>query len=92
MNVACKISGLVTEADWSRWRVEDLSQYVDEALDIFGPDRLMVGSDWPVCLLAASYEDVMATARSLTAALTLDERDQVFGRTARRVYSLDATT
>jgi L-fuconolactonase len=88
-NVACKISGLVTEAHWGSWRLDDLRPFVDAALEIFGPDRLMFGSDWPVCLLAASYEDVLAAARSATTGLNPDERDQVFGETARRVYGLD---
>ena len=90
-NVACKVSGLVTEADWGSWSVADLQPFVDAAIEIFGPDRLMVGSDWPVCLLAASYDEVLGAARSATAGLSLDERDQVFGETARRVYGLDRT-
>jgi L-fuconolactonase len=88
-NVACKVSGLVTEANWGSWRLADLQPFVDAALEIFGPDRLMFGSDWPVCLLAATYEDVLVAARSATAGLSLGERDQVFGETARRVYGLD---
>lgn len=88
-NVACKVSGLVTEADWQRWRVDDLRPYVEGAIEIFGPDRLMSGSDWPVCLLAATYEAVLEAARSATARLSPDEQSQVFGETARRVYGLD---
>jgi L-fuconolactonase len=88
-NVACKVSGLVTEADWRNWRVDDLQPFVDAAIEIFGPDRLMFGSDWPVCLLAASYEDVIDAARSPTASLSPGERAQVFGETARRFYGLD---
>jgi L-fuconolactonase len=88
-NVACKVSGLVTEADWQRWQLDDLRPYIDGAIDIFGPDRLMFGSDWPVCLLAATYAGVVEAARSATARLSPDERDQLFGETARRVYGLD---
>jgi L-fuconolactonase len=88
-NVACKVSGLVTEADWQDWRVDDLRPYVDGAIEIFGPDRLMFGSDWPVCLLAATYEEVLEAARSMTANLSADDRDQLFGGTAARIYSLD---
>jgi L-fuconolactonase len=88
-NVACKLSGLVTEADWASWRPADLQPFVNAAIEIFDPDRLMFGSDWPVCLLAASYEDVLGAARSATAGLSPDERDQVFGETARRVYALN---
>jgi L-fuconolactonase len=88
-NVACKVSGLVTEADWGSWSVADLQPFVDAAVEIFGPDRLMFGSDWPVCLLASTYDAVLGAARSATAGLSPDERDQVFGKTARRVYGLD---
>ena len=58
-NVSAKVSGLVTEADWSSWTVQDLQPYVAHALECFGPDRLMFGSDWPVCTLAASYTQVV---------------------------------
>jgi L-fuconolactonase len=88
-NVACKVSGLVTEADWGSWRVDDLQPFVDAAIEIFGPDRLMFGSDWPVCLLAATYYDVLEAARSTTASITPGERDQLFGDTAYRVNVLD---
>ena len=88
-HVACKLSGLVTEADWQGWRLADLQPFVDAAIEIFGPDRLMFGSDWPVCLLAATYDGVIEAARSTTASLSPDERDQLFGETARRVYGLD---
>jgi L-fuconolactonase len=87
-NVACKVSGLVTEADWHGWKVDDLRPFVDAALEIFGADRLMFGSDWPVCLLAATYADVVEAARSATERLSPDERDELFGGTARRVYRL----
>jgi L-fuconolactonase len=87
-NVACKLSGLVTEADWEKWTVHDLKPYADVALDAFGPDRLMFGSDWPVCLLAGSYSDVVSTAEELTAVLSAEERAQVFGGNAVRVYML----
>ncbi|WP_158853638.1 amidohydrolase family protein [Saccharothrix deserti] len=87
-NVVAKVSGLVTEAARPRWTVADLRPYVDIALEAFGPDRLMVGSDWPVCLLAASYEQVIDAAEQLTAGLTAAEQAQVFGGTATRVYRL----
>jgi L-fuconolactonase len=87
-NVAAKVSGLVTEADRRRWTVADLRPYVDLALEVFGPDRLMVGSDWPVSLLAATYDQVVDAAEQLTADLTTAEHDQVFGGTATRVYRL----
>ena len=87
-NVVCKLSGLVTEADWPTWTVPDLRPYADVALEAFGPDRLMFGSDWPVCLLAATYTEVFGAARDLTAGLTDPDRAAVFGGTATRVYGL----
>jgi L-fuconolactonase len=87
-NTAGKLSGLVTEADWTRWQVADLRPYADAALDAFGPDRLMFGSDWPVCTLAASYGEVLQAARDLTADLSGAEREAIFAGTAARVYRL----
>lgn len=89
-NVTCKVSGLVTEADWARWSVADLQPYVDALVTLFGPDRLMWGSDWPVCTLAASYADVLAAARTCLSGLSADELAAVFGGTATRVYGLSA--
>lgn len=85
--VSCKLSGLVTEAgpDWS---VSRLQPYVDVVLSAFGVDRVLFGSDWPVCLLAASYGEVVGTAESLCSGLSSSERDAVFGANARRVYGL----
>ncbi|WBQ05687.1 amidohydrolase family protein [Kribbella sp. CA-293567] len=87
-NVTCKLSGLVTEASWTDWKVADLKPYVDVVLDAFGPDRVMFGSDWPVCLLAASYAEVVEAAEALTSTLAPAEQEAVFGATARRVYRL----
>jgi L-fuconolactonase len=87
-NTACKLSGLVTEADWTGWQVADLRPYADTALDAFGPDRVMFGSDWPVCTLAASYGEVLQAARDLTGHLTAAEREAIFAGTATRVYRL----
>jgi L-fuconolactonase len=78
----------VTEADRVAWTVADLRPYADVVLDAFGPSRVMFGSDWPVCLLAGSYEEVVAAAEGVTAGLTAAERDEVFGGTAARVYGL----
>jgi len=86
-NVVAKLSGLVTEAG-RPWRVEDLRPYADTALTAFGPDRLMLGSDWPVCLLAGTYAEVMDAADSLLDGLTPAEQDAVRGGTATRVYGL----
>ena len=87
-NVTAKVSGLVTEADWAAWSVLDLEPAVDAALGCFGPGRLMFGTDWPVCQLAASYADVVAAAEALFLGLTASERYAVFTGTARQVYSL----
>jgi L-fuconolactonase len=87
-NVFCKLSGMVTEADWSSWRVADLRPFADVVLDAFGPSRVMFGSDWPVCTLAASYAEVLDAARQLTAALSPSERVEIFGATAQRAYTL----
>lgn len=87
-NVTCKLSGMVTEASWTDWKVADLKPYADVVLEAFGPDRVMFGSDWPVCLLAATYGQVVDAAEQLTAGLTTAERNQVFAETARRTYHL----
>jgi L-fuconolactonase len=87
-NVACKLSGLVTEADWHRWQLADLRPYADIALEAFGPARMMFGSDWPVCTLAGSYGDVLEAARDLTGHLTPAERAAVFAGTATAAYGL----
>lgn len=87
-NTVCKLSGLVTEARWDAWTVENLRPYADTVLEAFGPRRLMFGSDWPVCLLAASYGQVVDAARELTASLSPAERAEVFGGTAARVYGI----
>ncbi|GGV45454.1 amidohydrolase [Kitasatospora herbaricolor] len=85
-NTFCKLSGLVTEADWQRRRPADLSVYMDTALSAFGPERLMFGSDWPVCTLAATYGEVMDTARALTGGLSSAEQHAVFAGTAAAAY------
>jgi L-fuconolactonase len=87
-NVTCKLSGLVTEADWTQWTIAGLKPYVDVVLDAFGPSRLMFGSDWPVCLLAASYADVVGAAEELTSGLTVIEQARILGGTATEIYRL----
>jgi L-fuconolactonase len=88
LNAWWKLSGLVTEADWDAWQPFDLQPFVDRVLEVAGADRLMFGSDWPVCLLAAGYDEVMSTANVLIEALTADEKAAVWGGTAVRVYGL----
>jgi len=87
-NTYCKLSGMVTEADWDSWTVDDLRPYAQVVLDAFGPDRVMFGSDWPVCLLAAPYADVAAAAHELTDHLSPAEQADVFGGAAARAYRL----
>jgi L-fuconolactonase len=87
-NVAAKISGLVTEADWQTWTPDQLLPYIDHALAVFGPDRLIFGSDWPVCMLAATYDQVVAVADAALAPLAPAEREAILARTAMRVYGL----
>ena len=89
-NVSCKLSGLVTEANLSSWRVEDLRPFVEQALEFFGPGRLMFGSDWPVCLLAASYGQVLETFQLLLRELSDAERAMIFGGNATKFYQLQA--
>jgi L-fuconolactonase len=87
-NVYCKLSGLVTEADWTAWSEDGLRVYVDVALAAFGPRRMMVGSDWPVCLLATTYAKWFQTVEHLIGALSATEKERIWGGTAIEVYQL----
>ena len=87
-DVCCKISGLVTEADWGEWTLDDLSPYLDVALDAFGPERLMAGSDWPVCLLASGYQHWWETLKLWLERLNVEERELILGKSAKRIYCL----
>lgn len=87
-SVTAKVSGLVTEADWTRWAPADVQPAVDHALDVFGARRLMFGSDWPVLGLASDYATWVASLRELTASLDASERQWLWADTARRVYGL----
>jgi L-fuconolactonase len=87
-NVVCKLSGLVTEAHWKSWTPDDLRPYLDTALELFGPSRLMAGSDWPVCLLATSYNRWWSVLLEWAKPLTASERASIFGKTASSVYRL----
>ncbi|MFZ3331766.1 MAG: amidohydrolase family protein, partial [Candidatus Acidiferrales bacterium] len=90
-NAYCKLSGMVTEADNDRWDMEQLRPYADHVMEVFGTERVMFGSDWPVCLLAASYEQVLSTTRSLvTSSLGTAAEESVFGDNAARFYRLQA--
>ncbi len=88
-NLYCKLSGMVTEADHASWTADDLRPYIGHVVECFGFDRLMFGSDWPVCLLAASYDRVIEAARAILMPV-LDEvaERKLFGETAARFYKL----
>ena len=87
-NVVCKISGLVTEADWQRWTPADLEPYWRVVLEAFGPGRLLFGSDWPVALVASTYQRWVDTVAGWLEPLSESEREAIWGGNARRVYSL----
>ena len=88
-NVSCKISGMVTEADWKNWELSDFEPFLRHVVSAFGPDRLMFGSDWPVCLLAGSYDRVYDLATGMLSGLDADGREKVFGLNARRIYGIE---
>jgi L-fuconolactonase len=87
-NVFCKVSGMVTEADFKTWTPEQLRPYFNVVLEAFGPERLMFGSDWPVCLAAAGYDDWLKTVKGGISGLSEDEQEMILGGTAQRVYGL----
>ena len=87
-NVYCKLSGLVTEADWREWSPDDFAPYLDIAMQWFAPERLMFGSDWPVCTLAGSYPDVTAIVTRYLDRLAPEARDMILGETAIDFYHL----
>ena len=91
-NVAVKLSGMVTEADWATWSVPALRPFVSKVVEWFGVQRLMFGSDWPVCLLAGSYHAVLAGLIDALPAMSPAELDQVLGLNALRIYQLDKST
>lgn len=86
--IYCKLSGMVTEADWKKWKSEDLLPYLEIALELFGPERLMYGSDWPVCLVAGEYEEVYRVIDDFTSQLSLSEKEQILGETAAEFYGI----
>jgi L-fuconolactonase len=90
-NVYCKVSGMVTEADWHTWSDEGLSPYIETILEAFTPMRIMFGSDWTVMTLASSYLRWMATIQSEIAQLSVTERERILGGTAVEAYSLSLT-
>jgi L-fuconolactonase len=80
---------MVTEADWLNWKDEDFSPFIETILDAFGTERLMIGSDWPVCRLAGSYEDIIEITVKHLKGLSPHEKDAVFGLNAVKAYQLD---
>jgi L-fuconolactonase len=87
-NVYCKISGMATEADYNTWTKEDLAPYFDTVLQAFGAERLMFGSDWPVCLVATTYRGWFNLVRERIASLSDAEQNAILGGTAIRTYRL----
>ena len=87
-NVYCKISGMVTEADWKNWTKEDFAPYMDVIFEAFGTGRIMFGSDWPVCLVAASYEEVVGIVEDHFSSYSKDEQEKIFTGNATKFYKL----
>lgn len=88
-NVLCKVSGMVTEANWNTWEKSDFIPYLDVVTNAFGTDRIMFGSDWPVCLVAATYAEMLAIVTGYYASFSKDEQAKIFGENAIRFYKLD---
>jgi len=85
-NVFCKLSGLVTEADWQHWKPEHINPYLDVAFEAFGPERLMIGSDWPVCLVAATYTSAMNVVQNWLRQFPLETQAAILGENAQRFW------
>lgn len=88
-NVYCKISGMVTEADWQNWKQDDFTAYLDVVVNAFGTKRIMYGSDWPVCLLAGGYEKMISVVRKYFSSFSTAEQQLFFGENATHFYNLD---
>ena len=88
-NIHCKLSGLVTEANWNSWQFDDLRPYVESALEFFGAERMMFGSDYPVCLLASSYDRVLDAFQETLEDLSAADREKIFATNAAEFYRLD---
>ncbi|NJK95795.1 MAG: amidohydrolase family protein [Bacteroidetes bacterium] len=87
-NVFCKVSGMVTEANWNSWKQEDFNPYLDVVFENFGSDRVMIGSDWPVCTVAGSYGHVMNIVEDYIQPFSIQEKAAVTGDNAKRLYQL----
>jgi L-fuconolactonase len=88
-NVYCKISGMVNENDWEKWEQADFTPYIDVIVESFGTRRIMYGSDWPVCLLAASYEEVLGIVKNYFSSFSVAEQALFFGGNAKKIYNLN---
>ncbi|MDH5603512.1 MAG: amidohydrolase family protein [Cyclobacteriaceae bacterium] len=87
-NVYCKVSGMVTEAEWKAWTQDDFKKYMDVVFDAFGTDRLMFGSDWPVCLLSATYKEVVGIVEEYCEGFSAAEKEKLFEKNCKRFYDL----
>jgi len=87
-NLYCKVSGMVTEADWNNWKQNEFTPYLDVVFETFGTKRLMFGSDWPVCNVAGGYDKVVEIVKSYTAKLSADEQADIWGNNAISFYKL----
>jgi L-fuconolactonase len=88
-NVYCKLSGMVTEADWAKWHADDFTPYLDAVVGAFGVDRVMFGSDWPVCIVAATYTQVVGIVDAYASRFSASEREKIFCENAARFYGLE---
>lgn len=91
-NIFCKLSGMITEADWQNWKPADLKPYIETALESFGPNRCMFGSDWPVCELAGSYQQVHSALVEVLGPIGQAESEAIFGGTAAHFYNLNCAS
>jgi L-fuconolactonase len=91
-NVWCKLSGLVTEAAWTKWKAEQFRPYFDVVLGAFGPQRLMFGSDWPVCLLAATYKQVKALVSEAICGCSAEQQQRIMGLNAMSFYGIESSS
>ena len=87
-NVSCKISGMITEADYKTWKTIDLMPYMNVVLEAFGTQRIVYGSDWPVCLVAGSYAQILNVARAFASQLSKNEQELFFYKNAQRIYTI----
>ena len=87
-HVYCKISGIITEAAWNQWTDAQIAPYLDVVFEAFGPDRVMYGSDWPVCLVSGSYSDVLGLIERYTQGFSSSDKAKLFGLNGRTFYTI----